>query len=1078
MKSSNKLTLAAALAFAAIAVGCSGGDNGTDIVDGDVAGDVSQDVGSDIGNEVAADAADDVPVVKTGYSAGWGVTDVSGVTGTMMGGYGFCMNAPDSCRYAEGVHDPLLARAIAVRDNASGEAVILITVDVVGILRYDIDLIHAAAPARFKEAFGIDGFDGRRIVMTASHTHHSTDTMGLWGPLDGSGRDEEYATHMREQVLEAAVAAWADLKPVNIFYTGTGSAPNYDKDKWSDDQVIQTLRFADRETGKTRFTLTRWSAHVTNYPQQLQAFSAGHHGTFSKAMEELTGAPAALFQGAIGSVYSEGYMFDEPGQPACQMDDMFADGYQDPDLRPEFISAVTCMGSGLAKRAFAAIQDEVAVPETGVKNRFHKFAFHPETKYPVMFDWTMFSYVEMGPLHFEVPPADQIDNPESTMDTQFNWVTIGDVNLITTPGEAFPLFADQIRHVLSRSSDKNIVLGLGQDWLGYIPAWQQWQVEDDAIVYNKALAGGQYLPKRYLEELQTLVTTETGLPADCTGDIKKCSDDGNQIMECVGGIWIVNTDCFADFGQICDDTLDGGDGIGCVNRWAWHQPVWSTCEDNLLATPESLVSKAAYYDDIAMRLHFHPQLKWIAPVTLPKSEVECPQDVAGPCYAPTVPEATATWEDVEYWHTGENDGLWSALYLASQAFRYGATKDPVALENIRKLMEGEKWRMEITGVPGLFTRQYIPKDVAGIQCPTDLHEYIPDDIKDDNKWLRVGDDGCIYTVDGGTMEWVKQEVCGLDNYAGWCLLDNVSQDEYAGHMFALGAIYKLVDDATIKADAAKLLGQVGRHLADNWMHFIDWDGRDTEHGKMNIYSFADSPGFLAVHSLGFMLMAAEATNNQRLWDFFDKCLLQKDGGPCEGWPYPEPPYDTEISNMLLYNGPLGCKANYNNFSMVFAAIHNLAWFLKDAGLMATVQDTFENHFMDDGNQPRALTVQKNPWFNFGFAAMKKLGPENPQAFELVEDGICSLREFQASQAQRFGNSAENYAEFCESRFEGRFMAENPIPIPERCTSTFEWWGDPYQLETCTAAPWNIQVPTGYLLPYWMGRYYGFISQDI
>lgn len=1061
-------TMTVIAGLTAIAAGC--GDNGNETPD---ATDTVETDAADVTGDTS-----DVPVVNTGYSAGIGITDLSGEVGSTMGGYGNCMNVPDYCRFAEGVHDPLLARAIAVRDNATGEAVIFVATDLVGVLRYDVDLIHEAAAEKFLQEFGIDNFDGRRIIITASHTHHSTDTMGLWGPLDGSGRNEEYAAFMREQVLDAAVKAWADLRPVDIFHANTATAPNYDKDIYADDTAIQTLHFVDKATGNTAFTMTRWTAHVTNYPQALKAFSAGHVGTFCRRMEEMTGAPAVYVQGMVGSVYTEGYMLDKPGEEPCVMDDMFPEGYQDPDLRQEFISAVGCLGSGLAELAFADLANETPVPETGLKHRFHKFGFHPETKVPVMLDYTMFDYVEIGPLHFDVPSAEEIDNPDSTMDTQFNWTTIGDVHLITVPGEGMPEFGKQIERVLARSGGKVLTVGLGQDWLGYILSWQQWRDDDDRILYNKSLSGGQYLQSRYLEELQQMVTTETGKAPECNGAEVKCSEDGYKVMECHSGLWFETNNCVATMGGLCEVSTDGL-SAQCVEPWKWGSPTWDKCEENPAATTESLGIKATYYDEIAGRLHINPQLKWLAGVTLPKGEVACTGDQVAPCYAPTVSEAEATWEDVATWHTGENDGLWSALYLASQAYRYAATKDSEALEIIRTLMEGEKWRMEITGVPGLFTRQYIPAGVDGIACPTDLESYIPDVEKDDNRWLKIASDGCIQTVDGNTMEWVKHDVCVPVKYADWCLLDNVSQDEYAGHMFALGAVWRLVDDKQIKTSAANMLGQIGNHLMVNWMRFKDWDGRDTEHGKMNVYSFANAPGFLAVHSLDFMLMAATASGRKDLRDFYDKCLLQSEGKICEGWPWDgEPAYDSELDNLVLYVGSEGCKANYNNFSMVFAAIHHLAWFADDIALKEKVQAAWANHFMNEGDQPRAIEKQKNPWFNFGYAAMKRLDADNPHAYDLVSDGICSLREFRTSQAAHFGDSASAYPGYCESRFDGQFQAEFPVPVGERCASTFEWWGDPYSRETCGEAPWNVDVPTGYLLPYWMGRYYGFITADM
>jgi len=77
------------------------------------------------------------------------------------------------------------------------------------------------------------------------------------------------------------------------------------------------------------------------------------------------------------------------------------------------------------------------------------------------------------------------------------------------------------------------------------------------------------------------------------------------------------------------------------------------------ATHGTLAQKAAYYDGIAARLHVHPDLKWIMAVTLPCA--------AGDCSRSSVPQESATWRDVERWNDGENDGLWSALYMASQA---------------------------------------------------------------------------------------------------------------------------------------------------------------------------------------------------------------------------------------------------------------------------------------------------------------------------------------------------------------------------------------------------------------------------
>ena len=77
----------------------------------------------------------------------------------------------------------------------------------------------------------------------------------------------------------------------------------------------------------------------------------------------------------------------------------------------------------------------------------------------------------------------------------------------------------------------------------------------------------------------------------------------------------------------------------------------------------------------------------------------CRTEVRGTLTTPTTYSAasTATWRDVERWESGPNDGLWNALYIAAEAYRYGATRDPEALDRLRVLLASQEKRMRITG---------------------------------------------------------------------------------------------------------------------------------------------------------------------------------------------------------------------------------------------------------------------------------------------------------------------------------------------------------------------------------------------
>lgn len=488
--------------------------------------------------------------------------------------------------------------------------------------------------------------------------------------------------------------------------------------------------------------------------------------------------------------------------------------------------------------------------------------------------------------------------------------------------------------------------------------------------------------------------------------------------------------------------------------------VYSTCPEVQHGTAESLVEKAAYYDDIATRLHLHPQLGFVLNVTL----------------AEGVDERTATVADVEEFQSGENDGLWSSLYLTSQAYRYAVTRESGVLATIKLMLDAEATRMRITGVPGIFTRQYIPPAVQGISCPTDQAHYTTDAEKDDNRWVKIEADGCVHYVDRDTMMWTKSTHCGLEEFAGYCFLDNVSKDEYAGHMVALGALYMYVDDPDVRRITTELLTQIGDHLLQNELKLVDWDGRITEHGRFSPLAFDDFPGFNAAMALAYVGAARTASGREDLGAFYDRCLLQKNGGmPCLGFSDPEP-FTSYLEAAGMYVGPEGCGSNYNNVSMHLLTLHTLLMFERDPKTRGEIVKSLEVDVMKKPGEPRAIINQHNALFDFIWAAARSESA-TPE-FDAVEDGVCQLKQYRASNAAvTIELDPARHAPYCKDRFD-RDSSQNPRETYERCAATFVWWGDPYSLSVCTANAREVRQPSGYLLPYWMGRYYGFIPADL
>ena len=550
----------------------------------------------------------------------------------------------------------------------------------------------------------------------------------------------------------------------------------------------------------------------------------------------------------------------------------------------------------------------------------------------------------------------------------------------------------------------------------------------------------------------------------CEQGARRCSADAYTLEICDSGAWRADA-CMREQGKLC---FEGE----CVQPWEYGAPQWPRPASAPEDTPESLAQKAAFYDAIAVRLHMHPDLNWIMSVTLDAA----PDDPS----QPAVPQERASWQDVAQWHSGENDGLWNALYLASQSFRHAATGDASALETIRILLKGFATRMAVTGVPGLYTRQYIPPGVRGISCPATLESYMPDVEKDDNKWVRVNANGCVETVDPATRQWNESEHCGLKQFSGWCWLDNVSKDEYSGHMFALGVTALLVDDPEALALVRAELDAVGRHLVKNRMEFVDWDGRTAEHGPIHAMTFGDYPGFNAAMSLSFIKAAAFGTGDARFEDFYRNCLLQQGGKVnClkKKWEQPRP-YTEYLATNGMYPGFEGCGANYNNISMHMLSLFTLIWLERDPALREIYQRSFDEDVVRAPDQPRAVILQNNAWFDFMWASMKRNGPEHGPALEAVDNGIRMLRQFPARKhAQKVECPPGICREYCLNRF-GRPTGNAPRTPAQRCASTFLWWRDPYDLDSCEENRLRVVQPSDYLLAYWMGRYFGFIDADM
>ena len=177
--------------------------------------------------------------------------------------------------------------------------------------------------------------------------------------------------------------------------------------------------------------------------------------------------------------------------------------------------------------------------------------------------------------------------------------------------------------------------------------------------------------------------------------------------------------------------------------------------------------------------------------------------------------------------SSDNDGLWTQMYVAAEAFRYKVTGEADARANARQGFEAMLRLEEITGIPGFHARSFI----------------------------KVGED--VQPQDG---EW-------HDTADGkWRWKGDTSSDEIVGHYFGYAVYYDLVAD---EAEKRKIRGVVTRmtdHILNNNYQLIDVDGKRTRWGWWGpdeIWADPDETGLRALHILSHLRVALHITGDPR-----------------------------------------------------------------------------------------------------------------------------------------------------------------------------------------------------------------------
>lgn len=364
--------------------------------------------------------------------------------------------------------------------------------------------------------------------------------------------------------------------------------------------------------------------------------------------------------------------------------------------------------------------------------------------------------------------------------------------------------------------------------------------------------------------------------------------------------------------------------------------------------------------------------------------------------------------------SSDNDGLWTAMYVAAECFRYKVTGEADARENARVGMQALMRMEEITGIPGFPARSFIKVGV--------------DEQPGDGEWHDTAD-------------------------KLWRWKGDTSSDEIVGHYFIYPIYHDLVADEAEKPKLRGLIDRLTNHILDHNYQLVDVDGKRTRWGFWGpdqIWDDPDETGLRALHILAHLRVAIHLTTNDQYRAKYQAA------------------YDDLIKNhkyhLLTRNQKIMVPGhiNHSDDELAFLSYYPLLSYETDPKLREVYRESLERSWLIE-------RPERNPLWNFIYAvgcAAKE--------FDKAES-IRTLQEIPMDQIDwtvKNSHRRDVPLDPLSDRFKRR-QALIVLPYDELPMS--KWNGNPYNLDGGNSGR-SEDDGAYFLLPYWMGRYHKLIGE--
>jgi hypothetical protein len=366
----------------------------------------------------------------------------------------------------------------------------------------------------------------------------------------------------------------------------------------------------------------------------------------------------------------------------------------------------------------------------------------------------------------------------------------------------------------------------------------------------------------------------------------------------------------------------------------------------------------------------------------------------------------------------DNDGLWTAMYLAGELFRYAVTKSDDALRNCYESFEAMERLSEITGIEGFPARSF---ERAGYQ------------VADKQHWHN--------TPDGQ-----------------WSWKGTTSSDEIVGHFFAYAIFAEIAPDHAWKKRAVALIDAIMDHIVRHNWYLVDYDGKPTLWGRWNpeyVNQFPRQVGDRRLNSVEIIafLQTAYHFTGKELYRQKAFELIERHG---------------YLDNIMIPLSELGrvpgidltTEWNHSDDELAFLSYWNLYRYAFTPELQDKYREAIRDHWQIE-------RPERNPLWDFLYAAT---GADD---FDLVES-IWTLQQFPLDTISwTVQNSQRKDLDLLGANFREQ-TTKVVLPPDERPMSKFN--GNAFRLDGGDGGREEYSGDI-YLLPYWLGRYLRVIRPD-